>query len=73
VSKAPPTMKEMRAFRIGARARKFLLEGCPIEGYDYLYGCLTDSRENDPELHALLTLELEKYEKRVAEMEEADV
>jgi hypothetical protein len=62
----------MIAFKIGARARKFAVEGCPIEGYDYLYGCLADARANDPELCALLEVEAEKYEARVAQMEDEE-
>ena len=64
--------KQMIAFKIGARARKFAVEGCPIEGYDYLYGCLSEAREKDPELHTLLLAEAEKFEKRMADMDEAE-
>ncbi len=60
----------MIAFKIGARARKFAVEGCPIEGYDYLYGCLADAQANDPELHDLLQAELTKFERRIADLEE---
>ncbi len=73
MSKPAPTMTEMRAFKIGARARKFAVEGCPIEGYDYLYGCLHDARDHDPELYALLLIEQEKFERRLAKLEEEDV
>jgi hypothetical protein len=66
VPKTPPTMKEMRAFKIGARARKFAVEGCPIEGYEVLYTAIAEAKQVDPELHTLLTGELEKYEKRLA-------
>lgn len=66
----PPTgMKEMRAYKIGARARKFALEGCVIEGYEILYTALAESKTDDPELHALLTVEFEKYERRVTAMD----
>ncbi|HLK59205.1 MAG TPA: hypothetical protein VKU00_21775 [Chthonomonadaceae bacterium] len=67
--KAPPSMKEMRAFKIGARARKFAAEDCPIEGYELLYTALAEAEQTDPELHALLVCEMEKYEKRLATLE----
>lgn len=67
-----PTMKQMVAFKIGARARKFAVEGCPIEGYEVLYTALGEAKETDPELHALLAVEMEKYEQRLAVMEEED-
>src|SRR5579862_9327264 len=54
MSSTGPTMKETRAFKIGARARKFALEGCVIEGYEILYTALAESKTADPELHALL-------------------
>lgn len=60
----------MIAFKIGARARKFAVEGCPIEGYDYLYGCLAEAKESDPDLYALLVTESEKFDKRIADMED---
>jgi len=62
MTKAPLSSKQMIAFKIGARARKFAVEGCPIEGYDYLYGCLADAKAHDAELHALLEVEAHKYE-----------
>jgi len=65
-----PTYKEMVAFKIGARARKFALEGCPMEGYDLLYAYLENARTSDPALHELLQKELEKYEARLAAMDE---
>lgn len=68
----PIPTKQLIAFKIGARARKFALEGCPIEGYDYLYGCLADARSADAELHALLESELVKYEARLVEIEAAE-
>jgi hypothetical protein len=69
MSHSPPGAKQMIAFKVGARARKFALEGCPIEGYEILYTALAETRESDPEMHALLAVELEKYERRVAEIE----
>jgi hypothetical protein len=67
---SPLSSKQMIAFKIGARARKFAVEGCLIEGYDYLYGCLADAQANDPELHALLQEELVKFEKRMADLDD---
>lgn len=61
--------RQMMAFKIGARARKFALEECPIEGYDYLYACLEDARASDPELYALLTVEVEKFSRRMEALE----
>ena len=69
MTKTPPSLKEMRAFKIGARARKFAMEGCPIEGYEVLYTALAESKEEDPELHTLLVREMEKYEQRLVLME----
>jgi hypothetical protein len=66
----PLTVKETRAFKIGARARKFALEGCVIEGYEILYTALAESKTEDPELYTLLTAEYDKYERRVAAMDE---
>lgn len=65
-------MKEMRAFKIGARARKFALEDCMIEGYEVLLTAIAEARNTDPELHLLLQSELEKYERRVEAIDEAD-
>ncbi len=62
----------MVAFKIGARARKFALEGCPIEGYEYLFGCMSDAQSQDPELHTLLQREVEKFEARIARLEEEE-
>ncbi len=70
MQKPAPTMTEMRAFKIGARARKFALEGCVIEGYEILYTALAEAADADRELHSLLAVELEKYERRVASMED---
>jgi hypothetical protein len=58
--------KQLIAFKIGARAHKFLLEGCPLEGYDYLFTCLQEAKATDSDLHTLLCQELAKYEKRIA-------
>jgi hypothetical protein len=55
----------MIAFKIGARARKFAAEGCPIEGYDLLYGALSEAKQTNAALHSLLAAELEKYEARL--------
>ena len=46
--KPAPTMKEMRAFKIGARARKFALEDCAIEGYEVLLTAIAEARDTDP-------------------------
>lgn len=64
----PPNLsaKQMIAFKIGARARKFAFEGCPLEGYDYLLACLQEAKISDPDLYALLREELAKYERRIA-------
>ncbi|HZT42701.1 MAG TPA: hypothetical protein VFA07_11100 [Chthonomonadaceae bacterium] len=70
MSSQPPGAKQMIAFKIGARARKFALEGCPIEGYEILYTALAEAKETDPELYTLLQTELEKYERRVASLDE---
>lgn len=56
----------MVAFKIGARARKFLLEGCPVEGYEILLTALAEAEHSDPALHALLQVEMTKFEKRMA-------
>jgi len=64
------TSKQIVAFKIGARARKFAVEGCAIEGYDYLYGCIADAQVRDPDLHTLLQTELTKFEQRVAELDD---
>lgn len=66
MTRAPLTSRQMIAFKIGARARKFALEGCPIEGYEVLYTALAEAQESDRELHALLTAEMAKYERRLA-------
>ena len=72
MTKVPPGPKALIAFKIGARARKFLLEGCPVEGYEILLTALAESKLGDPALHALLQAELAKFERRLdsAETEE---
>ncbi len=72
MTRPPLTGKERIAFRIGARARKFVVEDCLIEGYDYLYACLTEAKTADPELYALLEKELEKFERRVQQAEQEE-
>lgn len=72
MTKAPPGPKEMVAFKIGARARKFLLEGCPVEGYEILLTAIAESETVDPALHALLKAEMTKFEKRLAAVDEDD-
>lgn len=69
---SPPGGKQMVAFKIGARARKFAMEGCPIEGYEMLMTAIEEAAAIDPELHGLLTVEMEKYERRLLTMEEDD-
>ncbi len=56
----------MVAFKIGARARKFLLEGCPVEGYEILLTAVAEAERSDPPLHVLLQEEMTKFEKRLA-------
>ena len=68
-----PGPKEMIAFKLGARARKFLLEDCPVEGYEILMTALAESKITDPVLHAYLRVEMEKFEKRVAAANAEDV
>ncbi len=69
MARQTPGSKQMIAFKIGARARKFAVEGCPIEGYDYLYGCLADAKKRDAELYALLQAESEKFDRRMAALD----
>ena len=67
-----PSDKEIIAFKIGARARKFLGEDCPIEGYEVLYQALAEVKASgDDEMRALIEREIDKYEKRVEAAEEA--
>ncbi len=66
MTKVPPGPTEMVAFKIGARARKFLLEGCPVEGYEILLTALAESKASDQRLHELLKVEMSKFEKRLA-------
>jgi hypothetical protein len=72
MAKLPPTMKEMRAFKIGARARKFAMEDCAIEGYEVLLTAIAEAKETDPELYPLLQAELKKYERRLEAINEAE-
>jgi hypothetical protein len=72
MAKTAPTMTEMRAYKIGARARKFALEDCAIEGYEVLLTAIAEARESDPELYPLLQAELEKYERRLVAINEAE-
>ena len=71
MARTPLTAKETVAFKIGARARKFVLEGCPVEGYEILMTALAETKESDHDLHSLLTVEMEKFEKRMAAMLES--
>jgi hypothetical protein len=67
-----PSDKEIIAYKIGARARKFLGEDCPIEGYEVLFGALAEVKASgDVEMQALLEREIDKYEERVTKAEEA--
>jgi hypothetical protein len=72
MTRQPPGPKEMVAFKIGARARKFLIEGCPIEGYEILATALAEAETCDPALHALLRIEMEKFEKRLSAADSDD-
>jgi hypothetical protein len=63
--------KQIVAYKIGARARKLLNEDCAVEGYELLYTALAETKDSgDTQMHALLTKELEKYERRVLAAEE---
>lgn len=59
------SVKQMIAYKIGARARKFASEGCPIEGYDLLYGAIAEARQTDREMVGLLEAEIDRYERWV--------
>ncbi len=72
MTKNAPTMKEMRAYKIGARARKFAVEDCPIEGYELLLTALAEAKESDIELHTLLQTEMVKYERRLEAINAAE-
>ena len=72
MAKPAPTMTEMRAFKIGARARKFALEDCVIEGYEVLLTAIAEAQVSDPVLYPLLQVELEKYERRLEAITAAD-
>lgn len=65
MGKTKVSMKQMVAFKIGARARKFAAEGCPIEGYDLLYGAIAEARDSDEEMVGLLQAEVDRYERWV--------
>ena len=66
------TSKQMIAFKIGARARKFAVEGFAIEGYEYIYTALEESKTTDLELNSLLQNELIKLEKCVSDIDEEE-
>ena len=66
---APLSPKQVIAYKVGARARKFMLEDCVIEGYEVLLASLAETKNTEPELHALLQIEMVKYEKRVERYE----
>ncbi|HLJ53892.1 MAG TPA: hypothetical protein VKT77_02580 [Chthonomonadaceae bacterium] len=66
MSREPVAPKQMIAFKIGARARKFLIEGCPVEGYEVLATALAESAATDLELNAMLQTEMQKFERRLA-------
>jgi hypothetical protein len=58
-----PTDKQLIAFKLGARARKFANEDCLVEGFELLYGAMAEARRGgDEEMLSLLQRELEKYE-----------
>lgn len=65
MEKPKVSMKQMVAFKIGARARKFASEGCPIEGYDLLYGAIAEAKESDTEMVGFLESEVDRYERWV--------
>jgi hypothetical protein len=69
-SRTPPSAKELIAFKIGARARKFLAEGCPIEGYEVLLTALEEARAQDAELFGLLQAQMKKYEQKLETLED---
>ena len=69
--KTAPTVTEMRAFKIGARARKFAMEDCPIEGYELLLTAIAEAQETDTALYPLLQIELQKYERRLEAIDAA--
>ncbi|MCS6776038.1 MAG: hypothetical protein RMJ43_04420 [Chloroherpetonaceae bacterium] len=66
------SVKQMIAYKIGARARKFASEGCPIEGYDLLYGAIAEARQTDSEMVGLLEAEIDRYERWVEGLDTAD-
>ena len=60
----------MRAYKIGARARKFAMEDCTVEGYEILYTAISEAKTADPALYELLLVELEKYARRISASDE---
>lgn len=63
-----PTEKQIVAFKLGARARKLLSEGCVVEGYELLYGAIAEARASeDAEMVELLQAELDKYDRKAEE------
>jgi hypothetical protein len=70
MAKEPISAKQMVAFKIGARARKFASEGCPIEGYELLYGAIAEAKDSDSEMHGFLQTELERYQKRIDDLDD---
>lgn len=70
MAKQLPTTTEMIAFKIGARARKFIAEGCPLEGYEMLLAALTESSQSNPTLHTLLQREMQRFERCLDNLEE---
>lgn len=72
MAKTSLTTRQMVAFKIGARARKFATEGCPIEGYEMLYSAIAEAKTTGPEMASLLEEELTKFEKKVASLDEAE-
>jgi hypothetical protein len=69
MEKAKVSNKQLVAFKIGARARKFAAEGCPIEGFELLYGAIAEAKDSDVEMAALLQKEVDRYERWVNEMD----
>jgi len=67
-----PTDRQIVAFKIGARARKLAAEECVIEGCELLYTAIAEAAAaGDSEMEGLLRRELEKFERRFLEPEEA--
>lgn len=72
MQKAKVSNKQLVAFKIGARARKFAAEGCPIEGFELLYGAIAEAKDTDPEMETFLQNEVDRYERWVNEMDEEE-